>query len=131
MAREMERWFSQKLAEINAIPHEVAATAAQEGKEITRDLIETSGTVKSGKRGRIETGAMRDAVDGKDRRVSATEAEARWGWLTGAPEYAGLQEHGFAHVGGVTVDGMYSLDSSKDDVMAHVRDEVKRRISDL
>lgn len=131
MARELERWFSQRLQEINQIPHEVAAEAAKEGSEITKHNIETSGTMKSGKRGRVETGAMRDAVDGKDRRISATEAEARWGWLNGQPDYAGLQEYGFAHVGGVTVDGMYSLDASKDEVMANVRDELKRRISDL
>lgn len=126
----LQQWFSRKLSEIDKVVQSSAREAAQTGEEITKHNIEISGTVKSGKRGRIETGEMRDRVTSDYKSDGEMEATAKFGWLSGdGPEK--YQEYGFAHVGGVTVDGMYSLADARDEVVQNLRDELERGLRGL
>lgn len=124
-------WLQSKLKEIEGIIHETAETAAESGEAITKHHIETRGTAKSGKRGRVETGTMRDKVTSRVSEVSPTSATASFGWLDGAPFYAKYQEPGFNHIGGVKVEGMYALTDAKDEVVADLKDDLRRKLRDL
>lgn len=128
---DVAKWFEGKLREMSDIIHETAQDAAEQGENITKHHIETRGTAKSGKRGRVETGDMRDSVTGRYKALDENNAEARWGWLSGTPGYAWFQELGFTHRGGTAVEGMYSLTDSREEVMQNVREDLRRKISGL
>lgn len=131
MAESMGSWFKSKLERIAEIIEETAEDAAEKGESITKHHIETRGTAKSGKRGRIETGRMRDAVKGSVSDKTATSATARFGWLEGSPEYAKYQEPGFKHRGGVTVEGMYALTDAGEEVIQDAKEDLRSKLRDL
>ena len=129
--KDMTAWLKSKLNDISGIIHETADEAAEEGKNITRHNIETRGTTKSGKRGRVETGAMRDRVDGRVTGKTYDSATAEFGWLDGQNAYEWFQEFGFVHRGGTIVEGMYAITDASDEVRANVRDRLKDKLRGL
>lgn len=64
------------------------------GADLMEAYIATRGTVKSGKRGRIETGKMYGSVDSEVFKRGTTLV-GRWGWLTEWEDYFLYQENGF------------------------------------
>ena len=127
----MGGWFRSKLADIEEIIHDTADSAASEGETLVKTFVENRGTAKSGKKGRIETGAMRDAVSGKVTEKKIASATAEFGWLEGLPSYTTYQEFGFDHTAGFKVEGMYTLADAKDIVTASVEEQLKRKLRDL
>ena len=118
-----QQWFNALVDEIHDKARKAVQDAVEEGANITKHNIENSGTLKSGKRGRIETGAMRDAVSSG---IIADNDEAvigRFGWASG-PGYAKFQEQGFQHVSGVSVEGMFALSDAAVEVAQNLEKEL-------
>lgn len=131
MANDLASWFKSKMDEIADIIEETADEAAEKGENITKHHIETRGTAKSGKRGRVEKGEMRDKVTSKVSNVSATSATATFGWIGGVPDYAWYQELGFVHRNGVTVEGMYALTDAREEVVQDVKEDLRSKLRGL
>lgn len=127
----LQSWLRKKIKGVDDILEDTAFYAATTGKQETKKNIETRGTVKSGKAGRIETGAMRDAVTSDVRRIGNEHHRAEFGWITHMPEYARYQERGFVHSGGEKVEGMYALSDAAEVTMVRARQEIQRRIREL
>lgn len=127
----LKRWLDDKINGTDNALMETAEEVAEKGKNITQYHIETRGTAKSGKRGRVETGAMRDAVSGDARRVSRGRAQAEFGWNSKTPEYAIFQERGFTHSGGTQVEGMYALADAADEVLSDLKEDLEQRLKDV
>lgn len=125
-SKSLEAWFKESVEDVFGDVGTIVADAVEEGKNITKHNIETRGTAKSGKRGRVRTGEMRDNVKSEMTKKSDKEAEGKFGWIDQYEEYYGLQEEGFNHIGGVTVEGMYALTDAADEVWANIVDDVKR-----
>lgn len=104
------RWFRQKVTRIEDGAEAVLEQAMEDGAESMRHHIRTRGTAKSGKQGRIETGAMLEDV--KSRVYPGTKkgnVVGRFGWIDNREDYYGYQEGGFEHVNGGSVEGMYAM----------------------
>lgn len=80
---------------------EIMDETVQEGAAMMRRYIETRGTERSGKTGRIETGSMRDNVEHNTQRFAkSVRGEFGWGVAGGRHEdYYEYQEHGFRWMG--------------------------------
>ena len=79
-------------------------------KEVVVDAVENSGTAKSGKRGRIRTGRMRNSVKTDVETIGDDRVVGKVGWFNDSPEYAKWQELGFNHwISSEFITGMYSL----------------------
>lgn len=91
-------WFQAKVDEINRKNFAALRGGMQDGEEITQTFIATRGTEKSGKQGRVDTGAMLDAVDSDTTLKSKDEAIGRFGWLKEKPSYAQYQEDGTRYI---------------------------------
>jgi hypothetical protein len=91
-------WFQAKVDEINRKNFAALKNNMQDGEEITQTFIATRGTEKSGKQGRVDTGAMLDAVDSDVKLQSKDEAIGRFGWLKKKPTYAQYQEEGTKYI---------------------------------
>lgn len=131
MAKDMASWFQSKMDVLSDIIHETAEEAAEKGENITKHHIETRGTEKSGKRGRVETGEMRDKVTSKVSDVTPVSATAEFGWIGGDPDHAWYQELGFIHSGGSTVEGMYALTDAREEVVRDVKEDLRSRLRGL
>lgn len=105
---------------------DLVLAAAEKGEAVMKHFIETRGTAKSGKRGRIETGDMRDSVGSDVRKATAEEIEVAFGWLGETPEHAKFQETGFRHSGGVQVTGMYALTDAFEEVVTDLEEDIGR-----
>lgn len=123
-----QTWFEGVAKKMIEGMGDVVEDAVDEGKEITQDNIDTRGTLKSGKRGRIETSKMRDAVDSEITRKGKKGVSGKFGWINEFEPYFGYQEEGFNHVGGVTVDGMYAISDAADEVFKNIEDDFDRII---
>lgn len=117
-------WFESVTDELMNNAVKILRDNVQEGEEITKHNIENSGTLKSGKRGRVETGEMRDSVSSGIISASDEEVVGRFGWLNG-PKWAKFQEHGFVHVSGVPVEGMFALSDAAQEVEDNLRDDLR------
>lgn len=121
----MSAWFEANVSKISREAADAVEDAVDKGKEVMRYHIETRGTAKSGKRGRVETGNMRDKVQSRMEKVTPREVSGRFGWLD--PElYFQLQERGFNHVGGGQVEGMYALTDAFEETTADLLPELRR-----
>lgn len=78
--------------------------AVAEGVVIVKTYIATSGTPKSGKQGRIDTGRMIDSVYG-DSATAGQVVSGGIGWENFAP-YFQYQEEGFTSWTGATIPAM-------------------------
>lgn len=115
---QIVKWYRGKVAAIQSETRSAMENAAEEGEELVKHYIETRGTEKSGKRGRIDTGDMYDRVTHRvqDRRDGNVRID--FGWLTGrgAEEY---QEGGTQ-----TIEGMYALTDAADEVFIDLSNEI-------
>lgn len=119
-------WFDGRLKDTRDSIIEIAQDTADEGAEMVRDRIETSGTVKSGKRGRIETGAMLAAVR-SEVTVTPTVITAAFGWLNTFSDYFGYQDRGFIHYrSGEEIPGMMALQDAFDESKANLEGRLRR-----
>lgn len=100
--------------------------AADKGRDITKQHIETRGTAKSGKRGRIETSAMLNSVSSATVSSNIDEVVTRFGYEN-SPYWTQFQEPGFVHSSGVTVEGTYALQDAAEEVFK----DLKRDIGDV
>lgn len=91
-------WFQAKVDEINRKNFAALRENMKDGEEITQTFIATRGTEKSGKQGRVDTGAMLDAVDSDAKLVGKDEAIGRFGWLKKTPSYTKYQEAGTQYI---------------------------------
>jgi len=90
-------------------------TAMKSGAKSGVERIETSGTKKSGKAGRINKGDMRDAFEGALVSKNSKQITGQLGWLLETPFYSKYQDLGFDHVSGVHVAGMFALRDSSEE----------------
>lgn len=100
--------------------------AAEKGRDLTKQHIETRGTAKSGKRGRIETSAMLNSVSSGTVSSNIDDVVERFGYEN-SPYWTQFQEPGFLHSSGVTVEGTYALQDAADEVFK----DLKRDIGDV
>lgn len=122
----LEAWFDGRVGDIRDSIVDIAQDTADEGAEMVRDRIETSGTVKSGKRGRIETGAMLAAVR-SEVTVTPKVITASFGWLNVFNDYFGFQDRGFSHYrSGEEIPGMMALQDAFDESKANIRGRLRR-----
>lgn len=91
----IENLPQEKLDQAQKIMEEVT----DEGADLMRQYISTRGTEKSGKQGRIETGAMYEATQSAvHRNPKSVRGEFGWGVAGGPHEkYFDYQENGFRH----------------------------------
>lgn len=123
-----QTWFEGVAKKMIDGISDVVESAVDEGKEVTQHNIETRGTMKSGKRGRIETGKMRNAVDSEITKRDKSGVSGKFGWINEFEPYFGFQEGGFEHVGGVTVDGMYAISDAAKEVFENIEDDIDRAV---
>ncbi|QDP65430.1 MAG: hypothetical protein Tp182DCM212571_48 [Prokaryotic dsDNA virus sp.] len=116
-------WYNKKLDRLTSGTKATVKDAGQEGKELIVHYIETRGTAKSGKAGRIETGAMRDSVDTKVEKESATEIQVSFGYYD-TPFYTAFQEPGTRYIEAMNAIGD-AWDIVKAGLEKDLRDEVK------
>ena len=95
----------------------------QQGKDEMQSMIESRGTGRTWSEywqrrtgrtgsipGRVQTGDMRNDVEGKITRRSSTEVEGVLGWDENSPMYYAYQEEGFySLVSQESVKGMHAL----------------------
>lgn len=80
------------------------------GATVGQDTIENTGTGYQGRRGRVDTGVMRDDFSGEVTERDEKRVVGTLGWLQSEPFYAKFQEHGFTHyLTGKHVEGMFAL----------------------
>lgn len=119
-------WFEgsvrRKISEIQ----DLVEDAAEEGKNIAQHNVETRGTAKSGKRGRIETRQMLDAIDAETTHRDKRSVKSRFGWIKEFKDYFGYQEEGFEHINGVNVEGMYAITDAGDEVLKNLERDIER-----
>lgn len=94
------------------------------GAELVRDTVETSGTVKSGKRGRIETGDMLASVDDEYKEFS-DGAQSVYGFVKDTPKYTRYQEHGTQ-----TIEAMNAVDDADANVQIDFRRDLDKLMRD-
>lgn len=83
---------------------------AAEGAEQVREFVSTRGTARSGKAGRIETGAMLNSVGSRVLEDGLTSTKAEYGFINSDPAYTGYQEYSFQHYrSGEQIEGMFAL----------------------
>lgn len=106
----------------------IVESAVKEGAEVTKFYISNSGTPKSGKRGRIETGLMRDSVRSSVPVKTRRTVVGIFGWIKTFKDYFGYQEEGFNHFSGVRVEGMYALTRAGDDMLKKVKKKIEEAL---
>lgn len=127
-AEQFSRIVSGKMQAIVQRGREIVRENGEYGAELVRDVVETSGTAKSGKRGRIETGAMLAGVDSQYKDL-ADGGEARYGFLNPMP-YTKFQEFGFDHLGGAHVEGMFAVDDAHSNIEVDFRRDISRMMKE-
>lgn len=118
-------WFQAKVDEINRRNYRALGENMKDGEEITQTFIATRGTEKSGKQGRVDTGAMLDAVDSDTQLKSKDEAIGRFGWLKKKPTYAQYQEAGTKYIA-----PMYALSDAAEIVKDQLIKDISNNVKD-
>lgn len=104
--------------------------AADKGRDLTKEHIETRGTAKSGKRGRIETSAMLNSVSSGTVSSDINEVVTRFGYQN-SPYWTQFQEPGFVHTSGVTVEGTYALQDAAEEVFKDLQRDIGNVVRDV
>lgn len=104
-------WFEAKVRQLTSESFNALEDAMEAGENITKHNIETRGTIKSGKRGRVETGEMRDSVQSDTVKQGPDVMIGRFGWLEKKPFYAEFQEDGTKYI-----EPMYALSDAAEEV---------------
>lgn len=118
-------WFTAKVAELNRKNFRALDNAMRGGESVTKNLISTRGTPKSGKTGRIDTGKMRDSVDSETKLDNADEATGRFGWTAESPYYALYQEYGTS-----TIPAMYALTDAAEIAKTQLLRDINNNVKD-
>lgn len=128
---DLVRWYRSKMTRVEEGVDEAMDDAGQYGEDLMKHYIETRGTAKSGKPGRVDTGKMRDAV-GHRKTTQGGSRQLRIGWVTGTREdYFQFQETGFTHVSGVPVEGMHALQDATDAALTQLMQDLRRNVKDV
>lgn len=104
---------------------------AEQGADNVRKMIETRGTEKSGKAGRIDSGALLRSVDYRVTKDTDEHFEVEYGYIIDneSEDYNLFQEYGFTHRYGSFVPGMYAIRDSaiiSDNQLSSLGIEVKK-----
>lgn len=121
---DVVKWFRGKVAKIEDGAQEVLQDAMDDGAYLMADLISSRGTAKSGKAGRIETKQMHNDVDSAVKSYGEGKIRGTMGWIKRKEFYYSLQEAGFEHSPGVTVEGMYALADASDWAMKQFKQDM-------
>lgn len=113
-------WFEKRVTEITQGARDVLQEGALDIALETVENVETRGTEKSGKRGRIETGAMRDAVSADITEDTETLFEVRAGFRD-APFYTFFQERGTR-----SIPAMYAVSDAYENNLPEIEDKLGR-----
>lgn len=125
------KWFRGKVARIENGAEAVLKEVMEDGAYMMLDNIATRGTAKSGKAGRIETRKMYNSVDAKVTSAGPGKVRGSFGWINDKEYYFGLQEGGFQHSSGVTVEGMYALSDAADWAMKTYQEDMKEVLKNV
>lgn len=121
MGPNLAFWFEKKIAEITQEVKDVLQDGALDIAVETARHVETRGTVKSGKRGRIESGDMLKSASADIIIDRPDEYEVRAGFLN-APFYTFFQERGT-----VTIPAMYAVSDAYEAIIP----EIEKRLGNL
>lgn len=117
-----QQWFEFKVDRMNRRAIRAVEDAAEKGDEITRHFIETRGTAKSGKRGRIDTGQMLDSVDHETLKRTSDEVIVSFGYKD-TPYWTKYQENGTT-----AIPAMYALQDATDEVLTDLKEDLEKVI---
>lgn len=120
-AVQLQGILENKMKRIVQAGREITQDNGEYGAELVRDVIETSGTAKTGKRGRIETGAMLEGVD-SDYENTSDGGQATWGFVRPTP-YATYQEHGTQWI-----EPMHALDDAYPNVEVDFKNDIDKML---
>lgn len=115
-------WFNAKVDSLEDGNREAAIEAGDEIVNKTKQYISTRGTAKSGKQGRIETGAMLNSVKSKVEKDSPTEVEVHAGY-DDAPFYTVFQELGTARI-----QAMYAITDAAGEVLPKLAKDISKNV---
>lgn len=144
MARKYEpgamgAWYRSKMAKVQDGIDEAMEDAGQMGEDLMKEYIQTRGTgriwayPRNGRDGsypgRVDSGKMLRAVGHRTLNRGGSK-QLRIGWVSGTREdYFWLQDEGFEHPNGMTIEGMNSLqdatEAALNDLMVNLRREVR------
>lgn len=105
-------WFEAKVRKLTAESFQSLEDAMEAGENITKHHIETRGTEGTGKRGRVDTGEMRDRVTSDAVKQGSDVMIGRFGWIEKKPFYAEFQEDGTKYI-----EPMYALSDAAEEVL--------------
>lgn len=96
-AEQFVQVIESKMRAVVSEGRKVVRENGEYGAELVRDTVETSGTMGTGKRGRIDTGKMLSSVDSNYSDTS-NGGEAVYGFVKDAPEWTRYQELGTQYI---------------------------------
>lgn len=116
---------------------DIAEESLADGKRDMEASIKSRGTGKTWQKpwggragsfpGRVDSGDMLDAVEGRVTRRTTTRVEGILGWPDGSPDYFRFQEAGFRHImAGADVAGMMALRDASDSMRADLLERLER-----
>ena len=111
---DIVRWFRARVTNLESGAVDAVEKAAEEGAEMAREVILSSGTARSGKEGRVDTWRMFDAIESQVTLSDRGRVTGRFGWLRDRADYFTLQEGGFNHTSGVNVPGMEAIKQAQE-----------------
>jgi hypothetical protein len=130
--KRLDTWFHAVVEEgTRQEADRVVRESIEYGANVMRDNIATRGTAKSGKRGRIDTGAMLAGVDDRVVENSDRRVVGEFGWLDPtdfAVPYPLFQEYGFEHPSGEMIEPMLALTDAFDETVANIEEDFGRRL---
>lgn len=115
-------WFERKVDTLQEGARESTIDAGDEIAQKTKQYISTRGTAKSGKQGRIETGAMLNSVESKVDKDTPLEVEVRAGYHD-APFYTVFQELGTSRI-----QAMYALTDAAEEVLPKLEKNIAKNV---
>lgn len=118
-------WFDGKVDALNRKSFKALREAMEAGENVTKHNIENRGTDKSGKRGRIDTGKMRDSVESEAKLVSKDEAIGKFGWIDKKPFYVEFQEPGTERI-----PAMWALSDAAEEILQDYLHEMDGIVKD-
>lgn len=123
----LDKWFVGVVNDVNLAMEDAAEQVSDEGQKLVYEFMETRPTSrewtgnygnparKTNRKGRVDTGNMRAAVEQDAQRRSKSIVFARFGWLNHYEEYFGMQEEGFVHpFAGNQVEAMNAMGDAED-----------------
>lgn len=123
-AEQFVRIVESKMKQVVEEGRQIVKDNGEYGAELVRDVVETSGTMKSGKRGRIDTETMLGSV-GDDYDEFPNGAESTYGFLNG-PDYTKYQEFGTQYI-----EPMNAIDDASANVEIDFKNDIDRMMNKI